>query len=46
MGYYLINGQFQAGSSEGTRKGKVPLSIKDPKAQDFFLGICTKTAKY
>lgn len=34
MGTHLINGQFQSDKYPSTPRGKVPLSVKDPMAQD------------
>lgn len=34
MGAHLINGEFQSDKYPTTPRGKVPLSVKDPTAQD------------
>ncbi len=34
MGNHLINGEFQSDKYPDTPRGKVPLSVKDPTAQD------------
>lgn len=34
MGTHLVNGQFQSDKYPTTPPGKVPLSVKDPTAQD------------
>lgn len=34
MGAHMINGEFQSDKYPTTPRGKVPLSIKDPTAQD------------
>lgn len=34
MGSHLIGGEFQSDKYPATPRGKVPLSVKDPSAQD------------
>ncbi len=34
MGAHLIDGEFQSDKYPTTPRGKVPLSVKDPTAQD------------
>lgn len=34
MGAHLIDGEFQSDKYPTTPRGKVPLSVKDPSAQD------------
>ncbi|SRR6266571_6763313 len=34
MGAHLIDGEFQSDKYPATPRGKVPLSVKDPRAQD------------
>lgn len=34
MGVHLINGEFQSDKYPTTPRGKVPLSVRDPTAQD------------
>jgi len=50
MGSHIIDGEFQSDKYPTTPRGKVPLSVKDPKAQpllwEYMLGHREKDAEF